>query len=57
MTSRVCGVLAVARSLGDIALQPFVSPEPEIHGPFAIDDVSSKITILSIYIDVVFVLF
>jgi serine/threonine protein phosphatase PrpC len=33
ITSRVCGVLAVARALGDFSLAPYVSAEPQVHGP------------------------
>jgi len=32
--NRVQGKLAVARSLGDFSLNPYVSPEPDIFGPF-----------------------
>lgn len=36
-TSRVNGMLAVSRALGDIPLQPYVSSDPEIHGPLNLD--------------------
>jgi len=32
-TSRVNGMLAVSRALGDVILHPYVSCDPEIHGP------------------------
>jgi len=36
ITSRVNGILAVARSLGDFMLEPFISAEPQIHGPITL---------------------
>ncbi|PRP80226.1 hypothetical protein PROFUN_12112 [Planoprotostelium fungivorum] len=35
--ARVCGVLSVARALGDFSLQPYVTPEPEVIGPILLD--------------------
>lgn len=36
-TSRVNGMLAVSRALGDTPLHPYVSSDPEIHGPLNLD--------------------
>jgi protein phosphatase 1L len=36
-TSRVNGMLSVSRALGDTQLQPYVSSDPEIHGPLNLD--------------------
>ncbi|KYQ92794.1 protein phosphatase 2C-related protein [Tieghemostelium lacteum] len=41
-TSRVNGQLAVSRALGDHFLHPFVSCEPDIHGPINIDSHSKN---------------
>lgn len=34
--ARVCGQLGVARALGDFVLEPYVSGEPQIHGPISL---------------------
>eukprot|EP01119_Soliformovum_irregulare_P012019 TRINITY_DN3088_c0_g1_i1.p1 TRINITY_DN3088_c0_g1~~TRINITY_DN3088_c0_g1_i1.p1 ORF type:complete len:393 (+),score=108.80 TRINITY_DN3088_c0_g1_i1:779-1957(+) len=34
--SRVCGQLSVARALGDFPLSPYVTSNPEIHGPLKV---------------------
>jgi len=34
VTSRLCGRLAVSRSLGDFTFEPYISAEPYIRGPF-----------------------
>jgi len=39
-TSRVNGMLSVSRALGDTPLHPFVSSDPEIHGPVNLDSQS-----------------
>lgn len=36
-TSRVNGMLSVSRALGDTTLHPYVSSDPEIHGPVNLD--------------------
>jgi protein phosphatase 1L len=41
-TSRVNGMLAVSRALGDTILHPYVSSEPDIHGPLNISSNSKS---------------
>ena len=36
--SRVCGMLAVSRSLGDNMLRPYLSALPDVHGAFAVHE-------------------
>jgi len=44
---RVNGVLAVSRALGDINFNPHVTCEPDIFGPFDVDDKENQFIILA----------
>lgn len=47
-TSRVNGMLAVSRALGDTVLHPYVSSDPEIHGPLNLDtELSNQFVVLA----------